>query len=47
MTAVYHRAADIFEIPLLLKVYDYKYKLYLRKKAYVPAWDVFVLATKN
>lgn len=47
MAAVYHRAADIFEIPLLLKVYDYKYKLYLRKKEYVPAWDIFVLATRE
>lgn len=47
MVAVYHRAADIFEIPLLLRSYDYKYKLYLRKKEYVPAWDVFLLATRN
>lgn len=46
MAAVYHRAADLFELPLLLRIYNYKYKLYLRKKQYVPAWDVFVLATQ-
>jgi FkbM family methyltransferase len=47
MAAVYHRAADIFDLPLLLRSYDYKYKLYLRKKEYVPAWDIFVLAANN
>jgi FkbM family methyltransferase len=46
MAAVYHRAGDMFDIPLLLRSYDYKYRLYLRKKDYVPAWDIFVLATR-
>lgn len=44
MLALYHRADDILELPLLIKKYDYKYKLFLRKKDYVPAWDVFLLA---
>lgn len=47
LVAVYHRAGDIFEIPLLIRNCDYKYKLYLRKKEYVPAWDVFLLATRK
>ena len=46
MVALYHRAGDIVDIPLLVRNYDYKYKLYLRKKAYVPAWDVFLLAKR-
>jgi len=44
MVALYHRAYDILDIPLLIKKYNHKYKLYLRKKDYVPAWDVFLLA---
>ncbi len=42
--ALYHRAEDIFELPLLLKKHNRKYELYLRKKEYVPAWDVFLYA---
>ena len=44
MVALYHRAYDLLDIPLLIRSYDYKYKLYLRKKEYVPAWDVFLFA---
>lgn len=44
MVAVYHRAKDLVDLPLLIRSYDYKYKLYLRKKDYVPAWDIFLLA---
>jgi hypothetical protein len=44
MAALYHRASDLIDLPLLIRSYDYKYKLYLRKKEYVPAWDVFLLA---
>lgn len=42
--ALYHRAEDIVEIPLLLRKHNHKYKFYLRKKEYVPAWDVFLYA---
>ena len=45
--AVYHRAGDIFDLPLLLRRYDPKYKLYLRKKPCLPAWDVFVYAVRE
>ena len=38
--SVYHRRGDIIDLPLLLRTYDYKYKFYLRKKEYYPAWDV-------
>lgn len=44
MVALYHRVGDMIDLPLLIKNYNYKYKLYLRKKEYVPAWDVFLLA---
>ncbi|MBQ4316642.1 MAG: FkbM family methyltransferase [Clostridia bacterium] len=42
--ALYHRAEDIIEIPLLLRKHNHKYKFYLRKKEYIPAWDIFLYA---
>lgn len=42
--ALYHRAQDYIELPLLLRKHNNKYKFYLRKKEYVPAWDVFLYA---
>ncbi len=42
--ALYHRSADLIELPLLLRKHNSKYKFYLRKKEYVPAWDVFLYA---
>ena len=42
--ALYHRAEDIIELPLLLKKHNNKFKFYLRKKEYIPAWDVFTYA---
>lgn len=42
--ALYHRAEDIIELPLLLKKHYHKYDFYIRKKEYVPAWDVFLYA---
>lgn len=42
--ALYHRAEDIALLPLLLRKHNPKYRFYLRKKEYVPAWDVFLYA---
>lgn len=42
--ALYHRASDYIDLPLLLKKHNPNYKFYLRKKEYVPAWDVFLYA---
>ncbi len=42
--ALYHRAYDLIELPLLLRKHNHRYKFYLRKKEYVPAWDVFIYA---
>ena len=46
MVALYHRAEDFIDLPLLIRSYDYRYKLYLRKKDYIPVWDIFLLASK-
>lgn len=40
--SAYHRAADLLDLPLLLKRLDYRGSLYVRKKPYVPAWDTAV-----
>ncbi len=45
--ALYHRAEDIIEIPLLLRKHNHKYKFHLRKKEYVPAWDIFLYAIQE
>lgn len=45
--ALYHRYNDIIELPLLLRKHNHKYNFYLRKKEYVPAWDVFLYAIQN
>lgn len=45
--ALYHRYNDIIELPLLLRKHNHRYKFYLRKKEYVPAWDVFLYAIQN
>lgn len=42
--ALYHRAQDIIDLPLLLRKHNCKYEFYIRKKEYVPAWDVFLYA---
>lgn len=37
--SAYHRAEDLFDLPLLLKRLCYRSELYFRKKPCVPAWD--------
>lgn len=42
--ALYHRGQDLAELPLLLRKHNFRYKFFLRKKEYIPAWDVFLYA---
>ncbi len=42
--ALYHRSADLFEIPLLLQRISPDYKLYLTRERSVPAWDIDLVA---
>ena len=44
LVSVYHRNEDLFEIPLLINDMNPKYKLFLRKSVYVPAWDLNLYA---
>ena len=40
LVSAYHRSEDIFALPLQIHALRKEYKLYLRRYAYVPAWDL-------
>lgn len=42
--AIYHRNEDIFELPLLVKTLHPGYKLYIRHRLYIPAWETNLYA---
>ena len=44
LVSAYHRNADIFRLPLLVHELNPAYKLYLRRMAGVPAWDINLYA---
>ncbi len=44
LVSAYHRSADLFRLPLLVHELNPSYKLYLRRMAGVPAWDINLYA---
>lgn len=40
LVSLYHRSEDIFALPLLIKEKFPKYRLYIRRYRYIPAWDL-------
>lgn len=38
--ALYHRSADIFEIPLTIAEINPEYKFHIRRHPYIPCWDM-------
>ena len=42
--SVYHRSEDIFALPLAILKIKPDYELYLRRRPYVPAWDLDLLS---
>lgn len=44
VVAMYHRNEDIFELPLLVKRLNPEYKLYIRHRLYIPAWETNLYA---
>lgn len=38
--ALYHRSADIFEIPLKISEINPEYKFHIRRHPYIPCWDM-------
>ena len=45
--SLYHRSGDIFELPLMIKEKFPQYKLYMRRREYIPAWDTVLIAVKK
>ncbi len=39
LVSVYHRNEDIFELPIYINEINSGYKMYLRRRKYIPAWD--------
>ena len=44
LVSAYHRSHDLFRLPLLVHELNPTYKLYLRRMAGVPAWDINLYA---
>ena len=47
LVSLYHRSEDMFVLPELVKSLNQDYSLYLRRFAYVPAWDLNLYAIKK
>ena len=44
LVAAYHHDTDIFVLPLLLWDLQPRYKIYMRKHPYIPAWEINIFA---
>ncbi len=47
LVSVYHRSGDIFELPPFVHELNPTYRLFLRRMAGVPAWDINLYATAD
>lgn len=47
LVSAYHRASDLFALPMLVHTLCPDYKLYLRKLPSIPMWDVNLYAVAN
>ena len=47
LVSAYHRSSDLFRLPLLVHGLNPRYKLYLRRMAGVPAWDINLYAVSE
>ena len=47
LVSAYHRSHDLFRLPLLVHEMNPGYKLYLRRMAGVPAWDINLYAVSD
>lgn len=47
MISLYHRSEDIFALPLYIKQNYPDYKLYIRRRRYIPAWDTVLVAVES
>ena len=47
MISLYHRSEDIFILPYFIKKKYPDYKLYVRRRRYIPAWDTVLIAVSD
>ncbi len=47
LISLYHRSEDIFELPLYIHKHYPEYKLYIRRREYIPAWDTVLIAVRE
>lgn len=47
LVSMYHKSEDLYELPILVKMLNSNYKLFLRRLPYIPAWDLNLYAIKN
>lgn len=47
LVCIYHRSEDIFALANKLKDEHAEYDIYIRRKKYIPAWDVYICAIKK
>ena len=47
MVSLYHRSEDIFALPLMIHERFPDYKLYIRRREYIPAWDTVLIAVPD
>lgn len=45
--ALYHRSEDIFALPLQIHKLNPRYRFYMRRYPYVPAWDLNLFCTEK
>ena len=45
IVSAYHKSTDLYRLPRLIRELNPKYKLYLYRHPYVPAWDLNIFAT--
>lgn len=47
LISLYHRSEDMYELPLMIHEKYPDYKLYIRRRQYIPAWDTVLIAVKK
>ena len=47
MISLYHRSEDVFELPLMIHERFPDYKFYIRRREYIPAWDMVLIAVSE
>ena len=47
LVSMYHKSEDLYKLPIILKGLNPRYKLYLRRLPYIPAWDLNMYAVTD